>query len=404
MLRLEVYMLVQDLHRQGHSIRHIARLTGLARNSVRSILRTHSPTPPAYSPRGSCLDEFKPYLTQRYQATGLSAVRLLAEVQPMGYSGSVDVLRRFLRHLDAPQRALRSATVRFETPPGEQAQADWAFCGRFQNAAGQMKKVYAFVIVLSYSRYLYLEFTTDMSLPTLLTCHQNAFAYFGGWPRTILYDNMKQVRLNPWGDWTPLCLDFLHYYGINPRTHQPGRPRTKGKIERQVHYVKDNFLLGREFADLPDLRAQGRHWLDQTANIRLHATTQACPLDLWAQEGLTPYASLPPYPLTTRHARVVNRESFVQVARSRYSVPPQYVGQEVVVALGEQQVVIRKDDLIIATHPVAPRPGACLSDPAHIAALWRLTLTQTPAPALAPLLWQETVDTRPLTVYEEVAA
>ena len=405
MLRLEVYMLVQDLHRQGHSIRHIAQMTGLARNSVRSILRQHSPAAPHYKHRGSALDEFKPYLTQRYLDTGLSAVRLRAEIQPLGYHGSVDVLRRFLRQLDATQHARRIATVRFETPPGEQAQADWASCGRFLDATGVLAKVYAFVIVLSYSRYLYIEFTTDMTLPTLLACHQNAFAYFGGWPRSILYDNMKQVRLKPFGDWNPLCLDFLHHYGISPRTHQPGRPRTKGKVERQVHYLKHNFLLGRAFADYSDLQAQGRHWLDHTANVRQHGTTHERPLDLLPREGLTPWASVTPYQISAHETRTVNREGFVQVARSRYSVPPEYIGQQVVVAQGAQQVVIRARDLIIATHPPAPRPGACVSDPEHIKALWRFTLEQQPpAPAVAPCLWQEAVAAPALSSYEEVAA
>jgi transposase len=87
-------------------------------------------------------------------------------------------------------------TVRFETPPGEQAQADWASCGHAMDETGRRRAVYAFVMVLSYSRYLYVEFTHSMSLPELIRCHQRAFEFFGGWPRTILYDNMKQVRLS----------------------------------------------------------------------------------------------------------------------------------------------------------------------------------------------------------------
>lgn len=195
MLDMEGWMEVKDLHRQGHSIRQICRLTGYSRNTVRKVLRECVPKQKPRKQRASLLDEFKPYLRERYSETGLSAVRLLEEIKPLGYSGSVDVLRRYLNSLDEPRRLLTKATVRFETPPGEQAQVDWAECGSFIDEAGGRRKVYAFVMVLSFSRMLYVEFTLHMRLEQLISCHQNAFDYFGGFPNTILYDNMAQVRL-----------------------------------------------------------------------------------------------------------------------------------------------------------------------------------------------------------------
>ena len=107
-------------------------------------------------------------------------------------------------------------------------------------------------MVLSFSRMLYVEFTRSMKLPTLLQCHKNAFAFFGGWPRTVLYDNMKQVRLSK-EKLQPQFLDFANHYGFAVKTHLPYRPRTKGKVERSVDYGKDNFLNGRSFADFADL-------------------------------------------------------------------------------------------------------------------------------------------------------
>src|SRR5205814_3487207 len=124
----------------------------------------------------------------------LSSTRLLEEIRPMGYVGSVDVLRRFLKALRAEGRAQAKATVRFETPPGHQAQVDWAYCGSFPDSRGEPVKIYAFVMVLGFSRMLYVEFTTAMDLSTLLACHQQAFEFFGGWPRELLYDNMAQVK------------------------------------------------------------------------------------------------------------------------------------------------------------------------------------------------------------------
>lgn len=175
--------------------------------------------------RASLLDEYKPYLRKRYLETGLSAVRLLGELERMGFTGSVDIVRRYLNSLDEPRRLLTKATVRFETPPGEQAQIDWAECGSFIDEIGRRRKVYAFVMVLSFSRMLYVEFTLQMRLEQLITCHQNAFDYFGGWTHTILYDNMAQVRL-PSGGLNPLMLDFLLYHGIKLKTHRAYRPRT----------------------------------------------------------------------------------------------------------------------------------------------------------------------------------
>ena len=96
-----------------------------------------------------------------------------------------------------------------------------------------------------------------MSLSELIRCYERAFEFFNGWPQTILYDNMKQVRLST-AEWNPFFLDFLNHHGITPRIHRVRRPRTKGKVERMVHYLKDNFLNGRAFADMGDLRAQGQ--------------------------------------------------------------------------------------------------------------------------------------------------
>ena len=167
----------------------------------------------------------------------------------MGFTGSIDILRRYLATLTAPHKAAAKLTVRYETPPGRQAQADWTHCGKFADAGGKLVAIYAFVMVLSFSRMIFVRFTRSMKLPVLIDCHQRAFAFFGGRPATMLYDNMKQVKLN-YTQWNPLFLDFAGHYGFAPKTHRPYRPRTKGKVERAVHYLDGSFLRGRAFADL----------------------------------------------------------------------------------------------------------------------------------------------------------
>ena len=364
----------------GQSIKAITRLTGHTRNTVRRVLRQPTKQPFNKPARHSLLDEFKPYVTKRYQQCALSSVRLLAELKPMGYRGSLATLRRFTHTLQAQQRTQRKITVRYETPPGEQGQADWTYGGRFLDQLGKLVSVYAFVMVLSFSRLLYVEFTRSMKLPVLLQCHKNAFAFFGGWPRAILYDNMKQVRLSQ-QQLHPQFLDFANHYGFGIKTHQPYRPRTKGKVERVVDYVKDNFLNGRCFADFADLNAQALHWLNSTANVRLHATTKQRPIDLLVKEELTSVSSIAPYLVGQQVQRQAGWDALVRFERSRYSIPPQHAGKPVLVEAYEQKIVIRSGDLIIAEHQRATQPDSSIVQPEHVAALWQLSL-QRPRPLL----------------------
>src|SRR5665213_659418 len=273
MLNLEEWMDIKDLHRNGYSIRKIAEVTGYSRNTVRCKLREKTHEAFAAGPLTSQLDGYKDSVQRRFLECGLSGIRLLEEIRPMGYAGSIDVVRRYVQTLRPQTIAAKKATVRFETPPGQQGQADWAYCGRFPDSTGKIIPIYCFVFVLGFSRALFIRFTLSMDVPTLIKCHQDAFEYFGGWPRVMLYDNMKQVKVGP-NEWNQQFLDFANHHGFTPKTHRIRRPRTKGKVERMVFYVKDNFLNGRSFVDLQDLNNQALHWLENTANVRQHATTR----------------------------------------------------------------------------------------------------------------------------------
>ena len=217
MLKWEEQMNIKFLVGQGHSIRQTARLSGHSRNTVRSLLRGKAEESKSENRgRKSKLTDFKDYLRHRFLETGLSGTRLYKEITKMGYQGTVSPVRRFLQTIEKAEVSPK-ATVRFETPPGEQAQVDWAEIGYLLDEGGIKRKIYAFVMVLSYSRMLFVEFVTDISTETLIACHQKAFAYFGGYTRRILYDNMKQVRLNQ-NEWNPLFQDFLTHYGITAQT------------------------------------------------------------------------------------------------------------------------------------------------------------------------------------------
>jgi transposase len=403
MLKREEQMEIKFLVGQGHSIRQVAKLSGHARNTVRSVIRPgNDESKPESRGRKSKLVDFKEYLRTRYLETGLSGVRLCEEITAMGFEGSVSAVRRFLQTIEKGGISPK-ATVRFETPPGEQAQVDWAEIGYFLDENGIKRKIYAFVMILSYSRMLFIEFVTDISTETLIACHQKAFAYFGGYTRKILYDNMKQVRLSQ-TEWNPLFQDFLGHYGIVANTHRPYRARTKGKVERAVLYLRDSFIKGREFENLADLRQQGFHWQEEVANGRVHATTKEKPSELFKNEQLIPLASVTEYRLAAKVSRKVSAEGFVHYAGSRYSVAPQAVGKTVLIEQDEQLLRVKSDDLIIAEHQVSARKNADVINPEHAAEMWKLSLGKTPVPNSRKLqiMFNSDVAVTPLQRYEEV--
>jgi transposase len=383
---------IHVLFKQLGSIRAVAKQTGFSRNTVRKMLRSSSPPKFEKGRVASAIDPFKEHVTRRFTEHGLSANRLLEEIRAQGFTGSIHMVRRLLRKLRPLRVAAARATLRFETAPGHQAQCDWAYCGRHPDRDGKLVPVYAFVMVLSFSRTLFIRFTTSMRMAELLDCHRRAFLYFGGVPHQVL---------------NPVMVDFASHHGFAIKTCRPYRPRTKGKVERMVDYVKDNFLRGRTFADMDDLNSQAQAWLDQTANVRVHATTGHRPVDLLASErpALTPWDLIRTYTFIERHSRRVARESMVSFEASRYSVPPVYVGREVTVELcGERGVVIiRSGDAIVAEHRAASRPGQSLTHKEHLDELWKLAIQRDPSPPPDwRLAFEQEVAARPLERYQRL--
>lgn len=296
MLRVEAVMEIRILHRQGMSIRAIARELGLARKTVRRYLRDASGPPPRYGPRParpSKLDPHKQYLRRRVAEAHprwIPATVLLGEIRARGYDGGLSILKDYLRPLKP--RPQPEPLVRFETAPGEQMQADWATLRRGRH------RLSAFIATLGHSRATYVEFVEDERLETLLACHERAFAFFGGVPREVLYDNMRAVVLarDAYGAgrhrFHPTFWDFAHHHGFRPRLCRPYRARTKGKVERFVGYLKGSFFVpldsrlraGGIMVDAATANLACRRWLDEVANARVHATTGRVPAAVLADE------------------------------------------------------------------------------------------------------------------------
>lgn len=269
MLTVEDRFMIKDLYRAGVSVSDIARRTGHDRKTVRrSIAAPVLPAqPPTRAPRPCKIDPYVPYLQQRLALGVFNARKLFAELQQRGYPGRESQVRAWVQVRRPP--TVPTATLRFETAPGEQAQCDWGHFGAIR-AAGVQRRLYGFIMTLGFSRVMYLEFTLSLDMAWWLRCHQHAFAYFGGVPRTVLHDNLKSAVLgrDPDGTirWNPRYLDFAAHVGFTPRACAPYRPQTKGKVENGVGYVRRNFWVGLEFRDLADLNGQSVAWLDGTAN------------------------------------------------------------------------------------------------------------------------------------------
>ena len=289
MLGQEGFVDIQVLHRQGMSIRGIARELGVSRNTVRRYLRTDTaPEFGARQTRPSKLDPFKDYLQQRVAAAHpdwIPATVLFDELKASGYLGGITILRDYMATLKP--RCRPDPLVRFETPPGQQMQVDW---GAFR--LGPVK-LSAFVATLGFSRCTFGTFVENEQFTTLRTCHEQAFDEFGGVPKEVLYDNMRTVvqARNAYGKgqhrFHPGLRDFAHHYGFLPRLCQPYRAKTKGKVERFIGYLRRSFfvpLVSRyqqlgEPLDRQLLNQELASWLDNTANRRAHGTTGEAPAD-----------------------------------------------------------------------------------------------------------------------------
>jgi len=413
MIMVDQFMDIKSRHNNGQSIHSIAHDTGIARNTVRKVLRgehsiqSRSRTSSTAKARASKLEPFHDYIRKRVQEFDLSAVRILPEIQAMGFQGSVHTVRRYIKSLKQDRARISLATVRFETPPGKQAQCDWGYVGKFPDSAGKLIDIYVLVMVLGYSRQLFARFTTSMKIPMLVECHQLAFEYFQGVPHTILYDNMSQVRSGP-GRLNETFADFAGHCGFEIKTHRPYRPRTKGKVERMVDYVKDNFLNGRDFKGLNDLNTQSITWLDNTANVRLHGTTGQRPYDLWLTERtqLLDWKQVRPYFSAAKLDRKVGTDSFVSFEKSRYSVPPKFIGHTVEIIAQAGTITIRCADAIIAEHEQAKYTGQTIMDHEHMRELWLSTVAMVPlrGEPHCNVRLDESVEQCSLACFEEVCS
>lgn len=343
----------------------VARKFGCHHSVVRRALESAQKT--ERRPAPSQLDAFKPYVVERLtKYPELTASRLMLELRQKGYRGGVAQLRRFVSKVRV--RPTRKAYLRVEFEPAEQGQVDWGSFGHLR--VGHTKRaVSGFVMVLSWSRAIFVDFSFDQRLDTFMRLHRRALEYFGGVPKRVVYDNLKSVVLHHVGNtvqFNPNFLPFAGHYLFEPLAAPVRYPEFKGRVEHGVRYVRHSFFYGRSFASLGDLRRQARQWLDEVANVRVHKTTREKPIDRLAIEApkLIPLQKRP-FDTDTVELRVVRKEARIPFDANTYSVPPEYVGKSVHVRANDQHVRILCDGQEIAKHSRSWERAATVEDPKH---------------------------------------
>lgn len=409
MLDQQAYQAVKALRDKGWKKKAIARELGVDPKTVRKYLALAAYPGPRRTTKVSILEAFRERLERRMGEVNYLASVLYQELKEHGYAGSYKMVQCFVRPFRQAQQRAMEATMRFETGPGQQAQVDWGT--RRVTLAGVEVRIQLFAMVLGFSRRLFVRAALNQTVPTLLRCHEAAFAHFGGLTDTSLYDNAKTVVLHrdPEGrhiTWHPLFKDFADYWGFTPRLCRYHRPQTKGKIESGVKYVKRNFfaLRGTSFRSLEHLNDELLRWTLEIADLRLHGTTHERPKDRFAREALRPLPAKAAYQLEAVLTRTVPHDALVVFRTNRYSVPWPTVGRRVTLVETGPQVKIYDGATLLAEH--LRREGRFESSvlPIHYDGLLaRRDERETPFQSV-PVAEGEDVQVRDLTIYEAFAS
>jgi transposase len=410
MMNLGELIMILDLYRQGLGVAEIARATGFDRKTVKKYI-DRGLEPPVYGPRRRrprLIGSFEAYLAERLTAyPGLSGRRLLREIKERGYAGGYTAVTDFLRHVRPERRA--PFEVRFETPPGEQAQVDFAhFKVVFDDEPAAARIVWLFSLVLGSSRLIWARFVAHQDLQTLLRLHIAAFEAIGGSPREILYDRMKTAVIGADGEghivYNRALVELGRHYGFHPRACRAYRAKTKGKMERPFRYIREDFFLGRSFRNMDDLNAELRHWLGTVANVRVHATTGRIVSEAFAEEKphLRPLP-LAPFRAVLKLERRVSHEGMVSVGGNLYSVPDTTRSRVVEVHTLAAEIHVFEDGRLIATHPVLEGRNQRHVAPGHRSPHALRAREATPEAAIRLGRAGDVVARRPLAVYQDVA-
>ena len=354
----------------------IAAQLGLHHETVRAAVERETSGFRRGACRPSILDPYLPFIRDTLaQYPSLRATRVYEMVRQRGYAGSVVQLRRLVQRLRPETR--RAVYRRVVTLAGESAQVDWGSFGKVRIGPGT-RTVSGFVMVLGYSRAIAALFTLDQTLESFLRGHVDAFDALGGVARNLVYDNLRSAVLDRRGaavQFHPRLLELAGHYHFAPRPCTPGRANEKGKIERQIQYLRHAYFAARPFRDLDDINAQFRRWRDEVAHQRPHPDQpDRSVADVWAEEKprLLP---LPAHPFETDLVRAVRsgKTPYVRFDRNLYSIPHTHVRKPLTLLASATRIRILDGQTELANHHRTYNTGLTVEDPAHLDGLLAAT-------------------------------
>jgi transposase len=359
-------------HVEKWKVGTIARHLGVHHTTVKRVLSETGVSKHNILVQGSMIDPFLAFITETLQRfPDLRASRLYDMVVERGYPGSRDHFRHLISFY-RPRKAAE-AYMRLRTLPGEQAQVDWGHFGYI--TIGKAKRpLMAFVMVLSYSRKIFLHFYLNQRTENFLRGHEAAFFSYGGVPRVLLYDNLKTAVLERMGDairFNPQLLDFAAHYRFEPRPVAVYRGNEKGRVERAIRYVRDNFFAAREYKSLEDLNEQAHHWCETYAQDR------PCPedktksvRDVFSEER-SRLIALPdnPYPCDEVEPVRVHKTPYVRFDLNDYSVPHDQVQKTLMIKATLETISILDGITVVATHARCFDKGSQIEQESHISEL-----------------------------------
>jgi len=325
------------------------------------------------SPRSSIIDPYLPFIIETLsEFPTLTAARLYEMAKQRGYPGGPSQFRQRISQLRV--RKQPEAYLRLKTLPGEQAQVDWGHFGHIQ--VGKAKRpLMAFVMVLSWSRQIFLRFYLNAQMENFLRGHVAAFEAWNGLPKVLLYDNLKSAVLERQGDairFHPTLLDLSAHYRFEPRPVAVARGNEKGRVERAIRYIRDNFFAGRHWQTLEELNAQADEWCQGvSADRRCPENNELSVREAFCQEQAS-LLSLPDNPFDTRETVEVRarKTPYIRFDLNDYSIPHQQVQKTLSVNADLETVRILDGAELIADHPRSFGKGEQIEQEAHINALW----------------------------------
>lgn len=367
MIDYETFCKIHDCHdRQGLTVAQTARALGLHPQTVSAWLARPRYEPRRSPPRASLLDPFKARVTRLLDAHSYSAQQIFQRLREEGYQGGMTVLRDYVRRI-RPSR--KPVYLKLHFAPGECAQVDWGVQGAVE-VGNTRRRLSFFVMVLAHSRQMFVEFTVSQTMEHFLSCHERAFAAFGGVPAKIMVDNLKSAVLQRLAGeapvFNPRYQDFARHHGFSIAPCNVARGNEKGRVEFGVGYVKKNFLHGLELTEFNALRAAAQVWIYTVANVRVHGETQQRPVDMLAQERphlqpLNPHS----YDVARVSTCVASSQFRITLDTNHYSVPASYAHRRLTVKAWPDRVCVYFDTQLIARHPRRYGRHEDIEDPDH---------------------------------------